>query len=162
MSLPGRAIRQSEMAHQATSDTSAIADTPEVRDRLHEAWRSVASRIVAAGMPRGATMQTMVTIAAEEFARTYGPDLAAEYFAAISSAFRNPVSGWKGMADSEAAVLARLRSRRSAWHLPRSLVSKGALFRWFRRALPLRVDPLRDLIEIAGHSSRHQGGLGRR
>jgi hypothetical protein len=67
---------------------------PEIRDLLHQAWRAIEGKIIGMGVPQGAAVQTMVTVAAEEFAGIYGSDLAAEYFGAISSAFRRHTARW--------------------------------------------------------------------
>ena len=45
-----------------------LADTPTTRHSLHETWRVILGRMRAAGLPQGTALQTMATIAAEEFA----------------------------------------------------------------------------------------------
>jgi hypothetical protein len=101
-------------ATPAQDHPQRVEDTAVVRDLLHNAWRSVEHRIVAAGIPQGATVQTMVTIAAEEFSRVYGPDLAAAYFGAISSAFRQHAAEGRGSTTAETELPAS-GTRRSVW-----------------------------------------------
>jgi hypothetical protein len=98
-----------------------MEDTSAVRNALHEAWRRLEKKIVAAGIPEGAAVQTMATIAAEEFARVHGPALAAEYFAAISAAFTNQAAQREEQSEAEPTALPRSEIRESwgRWHLPR-------------------------------------------
>jgi len=67
---------------------------PEIRDLLHQCWRAIQGKIIGLGVPQGPVVQTMATVAAEEFARIFGPHLAAEYFDAISSAFGKQTARW--------------------------------------------------------------------
>jgi hypothetical protein len=94
---------------------------PAFRDLLHQAWRTIEEKIIGMGVPQGAAVQTMVTVAAEEFARAYGPDLAAEYFGAISSAFRRHTARWDELEElaREEIPLARTPSFPRRWRLPR-------------------------------------------
>jgi hypothetical protein len=92
-----------------------VEDTSVVRDALHEAWRKLEEKIVAAGIPEEATVQTMVTIAAEEFARVYGPDLAAEYLDAISCALHQHARDREGPTEPGGAELPLSRTRRPRW-----------------------------------------------
>jgi hypothetical protein len=98
-----------------------VEDTSAVRHALHDAWRKLEKKIVATGIPEGAAVQTMVTIAAEEFARVHGPALAAEYFGAISSVFNNHAAQREDGSKAEPTALPRseMRKPRWRWHLPR-------------------------------------------
>src|SRR3954468_8234815 len=87
MNLLGRATKMATAFDPGSND-------PDIRDLLHQAWRAIEGKIIGMGVTRGAAVQTMVTVAAEEFAAMYGPDLAAEYFGAISSAFRRHTARW--------------------------------------------------------------------
>jgi hypothetical protein len=98
-----------------------VEDTSVVRDALHEAWRKLEIQMVVAGIPEGAAVQTMVTIAAEAFARVHGPSLAAEYFGAISSVFSNQAAQGERQTETELTGLPRSQMRKSPWRwgLPR-------------------------------------------
>ena len=83
----------------ATAFDPGTSNDPDIRDLLHQAWRAIEGKIIDMGITQGAAVQTMVTVAAEEFVRMYGPDLAAEYFGAISSAFRRHTARWEELEE---------------------------------------------------------------
>ncbi|WP_298958064.1 hypothetical protein [uncultured Methylobacterium sp.] len=64
-------------------------DTLELREQLSLAWRAVLDGVIDKGSPPQAVLETMVTVAHEEFAARFGPSAAATYLQLLSEALRN-------------------------------------------------------------------------
>jgi hypothetical protein len=56
-----------------------LDDTPELRDKLSTAWRSIIERLIAAGHPFDAVAETMLTCAADTFVEKHGARAYATY-----------------------------------------------------------------------------------
>ncbi|MEH3144333.1 MAG: hypothetical protein PGN34_03060 [Methylobacterium frigidaeris] len=64
-------------------------DTLELREQLSRAWRAVLAGVIDKGSPPQAVLETMVTVAHEEFAALFGPSAAATYLQLLAEALRD-------------------------------------------------------------------------
>lgn len=67
-----------------TERTMISADTPELREQLSEAWRTVTQRLIDSEHPPAAVVETMFNSAAELFAELHGSTAAANYLRLLS------------------------------------------------------------------------------
>ena len=64
-------------------------DSPELRERLRLEWKVLVDRVVGAGTPPSAVLETMAETAAAEMAASIGRDATGSYLQVLSDEFKD-------------------------------------------------------------------------